>query len=255
MAHNLSKARRLMLLLSSIVSEHLPGVPVLRIEAQDVFVDLVRALGVPLIAMELGELRVDEHSLLGIAELLEGDAHHAQGLHVGVGDLEASAQVLEGFLRFARVEVVLGDPLAQGGVLGADEDDALHDLEVVIEAAILAAKVPKPGLKTDDTAIPLGSAAYWFVDDHALANASNLRIEVQRPSDPAAWRTVLFADKPWELGPGCYWGGTSIVRLPESGRVRLYYVIRNCTGTTTWPSCAGARTRPCPGCAGRGARP
>ena len=101
-----------------------------------------------------------------------------------------------------------------------------------IEAAVLAAKAPKPGLKTDDTAIPLGSAAYWFVDDHALANASNLRIEVQRPSDPAAWRTVLVADKPWELGPGCYWGGTSIVRLPDTGRVRLYYVIRNCTGTT-----------------------
>ena len=116
----------------------------------------------------------------------------------------------------------------------AADDFKMPDWEQreAIEAAVLAAKAPKPGLKTDDAAIPLGSAAYWFVDDHALANASNLRIEVQRPSDPAAWRTVLVADKPWELGAGCYWGGTSIVRLPESGRVRLYYVIRNCTGTT-----------------------
>ena len=78
-------------------------------------------------------------------------------------------------------------------------------------------------------AVPLGAAAYWFVDDAVLDQVANLSVETQRPSDPTVWLSVLEADRPWEVGPGCYASGSSVVRLP-TGRVRLYYTIRNCTG-------------------------
>ena len=96
-------------------------------------------------------------------------------------------------------------------------------------AALSSAGEPGGGGEAPTTPLPLGTASYWFVDDFALSSTANLSIETRRPSDPAGWRSVLTADQPWEVGPGCYIGGSSVVRLP-TGRVRLYYSIRNCTG-------------------------